>query len=77
MEDEPRPEPYRTIKEASEHYKVVTRTLYRWIGEGMPALDVGKGSRPDYRVRLSEVEDWLRARKPALGQNAPAGSDDA
>ena len=63
METTERPAPYLTIKDVAAHYQVATKTVYRWIGAGLPALNVGSAKAADYRLRLEDVERFLRERQ--------------
>jgi hypothetical protein len=48
----------------------------RWIGEGLPAFNVGSSQRPDWRIRLSDVEAFLAERgrqRPADGVDSSDG----
>jgi hypothetical protein len=69
-----RPAPYLTIKDVSAHYRVATKTVYRWIAAGLPALNVGSAQRPDYRLRLADVEAFLRSRGESDGGNTSPAS---
>lgn len=51
--------PPRAIADA---WSVNVRTVHRWIADGLPAFNVGSSQRPDWRVRQSDVETYLRRR---------------
>jgi hypothetical protein len=70
-----RPAPYLTIKDVAAHYRVATKTVYRWIAAGLPALNVGSAQRPDYRLQLADVESFVRARQGTNGNPAPIERD--
>jgi excisionase family DNA binding protein len=53
-----------TAPQLAEYLQVHRDTVYRWIRAGMPAINVGSAQRPDWRLRLPEVERWLQRRKP-------------
>lgn len=46
-----------TIAEVATHYSVSTRTIHRWIAEGMPRHKPGR-----LRFDVDETDAWVRSR---------------
>lgn len=55
---------FATVSEVAELLRVSRMTVYRLIKQGeLPAIRVGRG----YRVRESDIDDYLRARYTEAG----------
>lgn len=55
------PEPLVKPDDVAARLGVNSETIYRWRRiPGFPAINVGGRDRPTYRMRVSEVEAWLR-----------------
>lgn len=59
--------PYRTVKETAAYFRVSTRTVSRWIEGGLVKTNVGGESRPDWRIRIEDVERFLAQRERKRG----------
>lgn len=73
VDDDPLPEALWTVREVAAHWRVSTRSVYRWVDDGLPAENVGSTARPDYRIAPAAVRVYLALR----GRAAPPGDDDA
>jgi excisionase family DNA binding protein len=66
---DPMAEPWVSVDHVAAHLGVRKDSIYRWIeSRGLPARKIGKL----WKMKLSEVDAWVRARGPAQG--SPAGS---
>lgn len=64
----PPPEP-RIIsgdQKLAEHYGVTTKTVYLWRGQGLPAIDRGRGWDYD----LDKTDPWVRAMREEDGDES-------
>jgi len=50
--------------EVADQCGVSERTVRRWLQAGVPAINVGSATRPDWRFEKQEVRAWLDAGKP-------------
>lgn len=63
-------EPMMKMKEVAEWLRVSEKTIQRWIKLGMPVINVGSETRPDWRFDEQKVMTWIEAGKPQ-GETAP------
>ena len=60
----------RTREEVARHFKVSTRTVATWIGEGMPGTS-GSPGRQDGNFPVAEIQTWVDARRTVETGAAP------
>jgi len=72
MPDEPRE--WYTVAQVAALVQVNEETVRRWIREGeLPVLNVGKGKlRPDYRIRRTDLDDFIAGRHGSAKSEAVA-----
>lgn len=64
---DPRAEPWVSVDNVAAHLGVRKDSIYRWIeSRGLPARKIGKL----WKMKLSEVDEWVRARGAAEGSLA-------
>lgn len=67
------PEPWVSIDVVAAHVGVRKDSIYRWIERrGLPATKVGKL----WKLKLSEVDAWMRSRRHHGGQVSTRGAQD-
>jgi len=54
-----------TMKELANWLHVSEKTIQRWIKAGVPVVNIGSPTRPDWRFVWKEVRAWLDAGKPS------------
>lgn len=47
---------WKKPKAAAEHYDVSLRTIFSWLGQGLPSVKVGRNRLID----ISAGDEWLR-----------------
>ncbi|NSW83137.1 MAG: helix-turn-helix domain-containing protein [Syntrophothermus sp.] len=59
------------VKDVARILKIHPRSVYRLIEEqGLPAVNLGVGRRPRYRIRKEDLEMWLAAKAQREGKEA-------
>jgi len=62
--------PWVKVPDVARHLGVAADSVYRWIdSRGLPAHRVGRL----WKLKLSEVDDWIRAGKGAEGKASHEG----
>ena len=63
-------EAWVSVDEVAKHLGVAKDSIYRWIDhKGLPAHKIGRL----WKCKLSEVDEWVRARGAARPQGTPTG----
>ena len=57
-------EPMMTMKEVTEWLRISEKTVQRWIKSGVPVVNIGSATRPDWRFERERILEWLDAGKP-------------
>jgi excisionase family DNA binding protein len=67
-------EPWSSVEEVAKHLGVAQDSIYRWIeARGLPAHKIGRL----WKVKLSEVDEWVRAGSAEGGEKPTAKSKTA
>jgi excisionase family DNA binding protein len=65
-------EPWSSLDDVAKHLGVAKDSVYRWIeAKGMPAHKIGRL----WKFKLSEVDEWVRARGAESHDGPKAGGD--
>jgi hypothetical protein len=72
-DDLPAEERRYTPKAIADGWNINPRTVHRWVADGLPAINVGSAIRPDYRIRLDDVREYLARRDGLTVEHSGAG----
>jgi excisionase family DNA binding protein len=62
-------EPWVSVDEVAKHLGVAKDSVYRWIeSRALPAHRIGRL----WKFKLTELDDWVRARGPDRDEPGPA-----